>query len=114
MLNQSLIECEFPQDEKLIYLNHAAVSPWPQRSSDAVRDFAVENGFQLGIAQQRHSPMVTLQSRDMYALVAKLAEENIITSCRDNNLRISPHFYNNLDDIEHLFQGLNKNQTLLV
>jgi selenocysteine lyase/cysteine desulfurase len=78
-----------------------------------IKDKALENGFKLGIAQQRHSPMVTLQSRDMYALVAKLAEENIVTSCRDNNLRISPHFYNNLDDVEHLFQGLNKNRSLL-
>jgi selenocysteine lyase/cysteine desulfurase len=43
MINQSLIEREFPQDEGLIYLNHAAVSPWPQRTSDAVRQFAEEN-----------------------------------------------------------------------
>lgn len=45
MLNQSLLEREFPQDEGLIYLNHAAVSPWPQRSSEAVRQFADENCF---------------------------------------------------------------------
>ncbi len=43
MIKQSLLEQEFPQDENLIYLNHAAVSPWPYRSSDAIRDFAVEN-----------------------------------------------------------------------
>jgi selenocysteine lyase/cysteine desulfurase len=39
----SLINEEFPQDEELVYLNHAAVSPWPRRSSDAIKQFAEEN-----------------------------------------------------------------------
>jgi len=34
---------EFPLDGDLIYLNHAAVSPWPLRTSDAVKAFAEEN-----------------------------------------------------------------------
>ncbi len=37
------IQAEFPQDENIIYLNHAAVSPWPQRTADAVSAFAEEN-----------------------------------------------------------------------
>ncbi|MNF42050.1 putative cysteine desulfurase [compost metagenome] len=34
---------EFEQASGLRYLNHAAVAPWPKRSSDAVRRFAEEN-----------------------------------------------------------------------
>ena len=34
---------EFPLDEELIYLNHAAVGVWPRRASDAVKAFADEN-----------------------------------------------------------------------
>lgn len=34
---------EFPQENGLRYLNHAAVSPWPQRSAEAVRRFAEAN-----------------------------------------------------------------------
>lgn len=34
---------EFPHLDELIYLNHAAVSPWPQRSSAAAVRFADEN-----------------------------------------------------------------------
>ncbi|MCS4503335.1 aminotransferase class V-fold PLP-dependent enzyme [Arhodomonas aquaeolei] len=34
---------EFPQDESLIYLNHAGVSPWPKRTADAVAAFAGVN-----------------------------------------------------------------------
>lgn len=37
---------EFPQQDNLIYLNHAAVGPWPQRSATAVADFAQENVVQ--------------------------------------------------------------------
>jgi cysteine desulfurase/selenocysteine lyase len=35
--------CEFPQDDAIIYLNHAAVAPWPVRTARAVRAFAEEN-----------------------------------------------------------------------
>lgn len=34
---------EFPQSPELIYLNHAAVSPWPKRTRDGVERFAQEN-----------------------------------------------------------------------
>ncbi|MEL0083092.1 MAG: aminotransferase class V-fold PLP-dependent enzyme [Gammaproteobacteria bacterium] len=34
---------EFPQNEALIYLNHAAVAPWPARSRDALSAFAQQN-----------------------------------------------------------------------
>lgn len=34
---------EFPLSDELIYLNHAAVGPWPQRTSQAVSLFAAQN-----------------------------------------------------------------------
>ncbi|SEH07681.1 aminotransferase class V-fold PLP-dependent enzyme [Candidatus Venteria ishoeyi] len=37
---------EFQQKPDLYYLNHAAVSPWPQRTADAVIAFAKENQLQ--------------------------------------------------------------------
>jgi len=38
-----LIADEFPLRDDLIYLNHAAVAPWPQRTAAAVKHFADEN-----------------------------------------------------------------------
>jgi len=35
---------EFPLAHDLLYLNHAAVAPWPRRTVDAVTRFAEENG----------------------------------------------------------------------
>ncbi len=37
------LEQEFPLKPDLIYLNHAAVAPWPRRTRDAVARFAEEN-----------------------------------------------------------------------
>jgi cysteine desulfurase / selenocysteine lyase len=34
---------EFPLTDELIYLNHAAVAPWPKRTGDAVIKFAEQN-----------------------------------------------------------------------
>lgn len=34
---------EFPLTDELIYLNHAAVAPWPKRTRDAVMAFAEQN-----------------------------------------------------------------------
>ena len=34
---------EFPQSDDIIYLNHAAVGPWPLRTARAVQQFAEEN-----------------------------------------------------------------------
>ena len=34
---------EFPQPDSLIYLNHAAVAPWPKRTQQAISEFATEN-----------------------------------------------------------------------
>ena len=42
-MNSVDIAQEFPQSEPLIYLNHAAVAPWPQRSRQALADFGQQN-----------------------------------------------------------------------
>lgn len=42
-MDDTLIKREFPQEPGLIYLNHAAVAPWPARTREAVRRFADEN-----------------------------------------------------------------------
>lgn len=41
-----LIRNEFPLQKSLLYFNHAAVAPWPQRAVQAVCNFARESGEQ--------------------------------------------------------------------
>ena len=46
MINlDELIEQEFPVNKSLIHLNHAAVAPWPTRTTEAVIQFAHENNL---------------------------------------------------------------------
>lgn len=37
------LDVEFPLEQSVIYLNHAAVAPWPKSTSEAVKQFAEEN-----------------------------------------------------------------------
>lgn len=81
----------------------------------AIKEQARERDFTLGMAgaDAAHGPLVTLRAADMHQLVAALAKQGIIVSCRAGNLRVSPHFYNSLDDVEALFQGLEQHRDLL-
>lgn len=42
-MSELSLEQEFPLNPDIYYLNHAAVAPWPQRTVDAVLQFANEN-----------------------------------------------------------------------
>ena len=41
------LKAEFPLHQDVLYLNHAAVAPWPRRTRDAVVAFANQN-IQVG------------------------------------------------------------------
>jgi len=61
----------------------------------------------------RRGPLVCVRSTDPAELVASLAEENIVCSLRDQNLRVAAHFYNIDDDIDTLLAGLARRRHLL-
>jgi selenocysteine lyase/cysteine desulfurase len=78
-----------------------------------IKQAVIDNDWQLATGNRAHGPMLAIRSKDMYQLVDKLREENIVVSCRDDNIRISPHFYNNSEDIDKLVAGLKKYENLL-
>ena len=95
----------------------------PARIQRAVRELTaalkaglMQRGFNLvsPVDPGRHGALITVRSHKVDLLVKWLAQENIVVSSRDNNLRISPHFYNNLDDIHHLLDALSRHKALLV
>lgn len=57
--------------------------------------------------------LVCIASTDDHALVAALAADGIDVSCRDGNLRVSPHTYNTTGDIDAVLDGLRRHRKLL-
>lgn len=75
---------------------------------------------QLGIPMatpddaSRRGAMVALRSHDAPAMVAALHEANIVTSSRDGNVRLSPHFYNEQSDVETVFRAIERHRPLML
>ena len=82
----------------------------------AIKEGAMRRGWSLvsPVDTARHGALITLKSHKVDLLVKWLAQDDIIVSSRDNNLRISPHFYNNQHDVDRLIDGLTKHRSLLV
>jgi len=62
---------------------------------------------------ERHGAMMAIRSTDAPQLVQRLDAAGITVSDRDGNLRVSPHFYNNSADLDHLFEELGRNADLM-
>ncbi len=73
-----------------------------------IKSHAQAAGYQIVTPTNpaQHGAMIALRCKDAPAVVAALEARDIVTSERDNNLRISPHFYNNEQDIDRLFEAL--------
>lgn len=79
----------------------------------ALKDSLSSKGFKLATSG-RHGALIAVKAQNAEKLVRQLETESILCSSRDNNLRISPHFYNNLDDIDWLMDALQRHRDLLV
>jgi selenocysteine lyase/cysteine desulfurase len=66
------------------------------------------------ITPSTHGVMIAIRSRNEHTLVSALSETGIIVSSRGGNIRVSPHFYNNLQDLEKIMNGLQSHRNLLV
>jgi len=62
---------------------------------------------------ERSGALLCVRSSDVDALVAALDAEGIVTSSRDDNLRISAHCYNTAEDVKAVLDVLAANRTLL-
>jgi selenocysteine lyase/cysteine desulfurase len=61
----------------------------------------------------RRGPLVCVRSTDVVRLCGELAGERIVTSYRDDALRVSLHLYNTEDDVERLVAALAARRGLL-
>lgn len=65
------------------------------------------------LGEGEHGALIAVRSADPEALVTRLKAERIVTSSRDGNLRISPHFYNTEEDMARVVTALARHRDLL-
>ena len=77
MMTPQQIAAEFPQQQDLAYLNHAAVAPWPRRTAEAVRAFADENLSQGALDYPRWNTVQAGLRERLRTLINAPAAEDI-------------------------------------
>ena len=82
----------------------------------AIRVRAVDRGFRVVTPAEpsRHGAIIALHSSNVNELRIRLSSADVVVSGRGNNLRISPHIYNNTTDIDRLFTELERSRELLL
>jgi len=87
--------------EMMLELGPAAIETRVLELADTVRENLRSLGAEVNTDR---TPIVTarLDGHDSAALASALNEDKIIVSARQGRLRVSPHFYNNSDDLDKL------------
>lgn len=82
----------------------------------AIKEGSMRRGFNLvsPVDPNKHGALITLRSHNVQLLVKWLERDGVIVSSRDDNLRISPHIYNNQADVNKLIDCLTQHRELLV
>ena len=62
---------------------------------------------------ERRGPLVCVRSTDVDLLVRELQDERIVTSSRDDRLRIALHLYNTAEDVDRVLAALRARRHLL-
>jgi selenocysteine lyase/cysteine desulfurase len=60
-----------------------------------------------------YGPLVCIASTDAEGLVAALRDAQVVTSSRDDSVRVSLHLYNVQEDVERILRALSENRSLL-
>jgi len=74
---EQIIQHEFELEDDLIYLNHAAVSPWPKRTRDAVIEFANENFHQGSLHYPRWLQVESALRKKIQLLINATSTDDI-------------------------------------
>ncbi|MBE9516344.1 MAG: aminotransferase class V-fold PLP-dependent enzyme [Proteobacteria bacterium] len=85
--NKTLHE-EFPVNDNCIYLNHAAVAPWPHRATVAAQDFAAES---MNLGASRYPEWMKLEQllRDQFQTLINAASNEDIALLKNTSEALS-------------------------
>ena len=99
----------------ILELGVAEIEAHIRAISGLCMDRLLEAGCKLATPRDdtRRGPTVAIRAIDDNALVAKLAQANIVASCRDGNVRAMFHCYNSEADVDVLVRTLLAHRELL-
>jgi selenocysteine lyase/cysteine desulfurase len=92
---------------------------WTERHVEGLTSRLIEGLDRVGAQVvtprdvSRRGPLIAVATTDAPKMVANLAEEGILTSPRDGNIRLSWHCYNSAQDVEAVVAGLERHSDLL-
>lgn len=99
------MEEEFQLDDGLIYLNHAACSPWPQRTARAVQAFAEEVAAKGSVNYQAWGEQEALLHERVARLLGTQPENVALTRNTSEGLSLVAHGLDWQDGDEVVFCG---------
>jgi cysteine desulfurase/selenocysteine lyase len=82
------ISAEFPLNPDIIYLNHAAVAPWPRRTGEAVKRFAEENTV-LGARHYPHWLRIEQELREQLRILLNAPHSDDIALLKNTSEGLS-------------------------
>lgn len=85
-----------------------------KRLAQALIAGAHDLGIHVKTPESSVGPLVVLQCRDVDAVIAKLAAQNIVVSGRHDGLRVSFHVHNTLDDVQQVLSAVKSCLNLMV
>ena len=87
----ALLEHEFPVVRQSIYLNHAAVAPWPRRTAEAVARFADENVARGAARYAEWTAAEQQLRRDLAAFLNTIPEDIALLKNTSEALSVVAH-----------------------
>jgi selenocysteine lyase/cysteine desulfurase len=81
--------------------------------TQALLEGARDLGMQPKTPADSVGPLVVLKCNDVEAVLARLAERDIVASGRHDGLRISFHVHNTLDDVREVLNALESCRELM-
>jgi len=92
----------------------AGIAVQVKKTAQALLDGARRMNIRVKTPSDSVGPLVVLQAKDANAMLAKLADRNIVASCRKDGVRIAFHVYNTLDDVAAILDVFKENLDLVV